>query len=82
MLIHANIANGSHRRLPSGGSNNSVVSGAVLLCSAAEFIIYKLKELGKINQEDIALVMEEFDDLDVNQSGLISASDLLAQSDQ
>lgn len=45
--------------------------------SAAEFIIYKLKELGKISQEDIALVMEEFEELDVDQSGKISTSDLI-----
>lgn len=45
---------------------------------AAEFIIYKLKEMGKITQEDIALVMEEFEDLDVDQSGKISKSDLIA----
>lgn len=50
---------------------------------AAEFIIYKLKEMGKINQEDIALVMEEFEDLDVDQSGTLSTSDImLAQSSQ
>ncbi|KAL0926580.1 hypothetical protein M5K25_002819 [Dendrobium thyrsiflorum] len=48
---------------------------------AAEFVIYKLKEMGKINQEDVALVMEEFENLDVDQSGTISNSDLLlAQS--
>uniref|UniRef100_A0A1D1Z2P6 Calcium-activated outward-rectifying potassium channel 1 n=1 Tax=Anthurium amnicola TaxID=1678845 RepID=A0A1D1Z2P6_9ARAE len=48
---------------------------------AADFIIYKLKEMGKITQEDIALVMEEFEDLDVDQSGTLSANDLLiAQS--
>ncbi|KAK3013186.1 hypothetical protein RJ639_007905 [Escallonia herrerae] len=48
---------------------------------AAEFIIYKLKEMGKINEEDILLVMEEFDTLDVDQSGTLSASDItLAQS--
>lgn len=47
---------------------------------AAEFIIYKLKEMGKINQEDINLLLEEFDDLDVDQSGTISTCDLtLAQ---
>lgn len=51
--------------------------------SAAEFIIYKLKEMGKITQEDIALVMEEFEELDVDQSGTISNSDLIiAQSTQ
>lgn len=47
------------------------------LFRAAEFIIYKLKELGKISQEDIAVVMEEFEDLDVDQSGKISATDLI-----
>ncbi|XP_075478066.1 two-pore potassium channel 1-like [Primulina tabacum] len=47
---------------------------------AAEFIIYKLKEMGKINQEDINLLLEEFDNLDVDQSGTLSTSDLtLAQ---
>ncbi|GAB2284760.1 hypothetical protein Dimus_019214 [Dionaea muscipula] len=48
---------------------------------AAEFIIYKLKEMGKITQEDISLVMEEFEELDVDQSGTLSVSDItLAQS--
>ncbi|CAB4308615.1 unnamed protein product [Prunus armeniaca] len=50
---------------------------------AAEFIIYKLKEMGKISQEDIRLVMEEFDDLDVDKSGTLSTSDImLAQPPQ
>ncbi|XP_008244583.1 PREDICTED: two-pore potassium channel 1 [Prunus mume] len=44
---------------------------------AAEFIIYKLKEMGKISQEDIRLVMEEFEDLDVDQSGTLSTSDIV-----
>ncbi|KAL7186740.1 hypothetical protein ACSBR2_028465 [Camellia fascicularis] len=47
---------------------------------ASDFIIYKLKEMGKINEEDISIVMEEFEDLDVDQSGTLSASDItLAQ---
>ncbi|XP_043689004.1 two pore potassium channel a-like [Telopea speciosissima] len=51
--------------------------------SAAEFVIYKLKEMGKIKQQEIDLVMEEFEDLDVDQSGTLSVSDLvLAQSSQ
>ncbi|KAH6775818.1 Outward rectifying potassium channel protein [Perilla frutescens var. hirtella] len=50
---------------------------------AAEFVIYKLKEMGKINQEDISLLLEEFELLDVDQSGTLSTSDLgLAQSGQ
>ncbi|CAA6657319.1 unnamed protein product [Spirodela intermedia] len=44
---------------------------------AAEFIIYKLKEMGKITGEDIAQVMEEFEDLDVDHSGALTPGDLL-----
>lgn len=48
----------------------------------AEFILYKLKEMGKISQEDISLVMQEFEELDVDQSGTLSVSDItLAQQD-
>ncbi|GAB4856905.1 hypothetical protein Ancab_014823 [Ancistrocladus abbreviatus] len=43
---------------------------------AAEFILYKLKEMGKITQEDISLVMEEFEQLDVDDSGTLSISDI------
>lgn len=47
----------------------------------AEFIIYKLREMGKISQEDISLVMQEFEQLDVDQSGTLSISDIsLAQA--
>ncbi|KAK1398493.1 two-pore potassium channel 1 [Heracleum sosnowskyi] len=48
---------------------------------AAEFIIHRLKEMGKICEEDVATIMEQFEDLDVDQSGTLSPSDiLLAQS--
>ncbi|KAL3637522.1 cAMP-dependent protein kinase subunit [Castilleja foliolosa] len=51
------------------------------IVGAAEFIIFKLKEMGKINQDDISLLMEEFENLDVDQSGTLSTCDLtLAQS--
>ncbi|CAN1290413.1 Two-pore potassium channel 1 [Linum perenne] len=44
-------------------------------------VIWIVKEMGKITQDDIMLVMEEFEGLDVDQSGTISASDLvLAQT--
>ncbi|XP_055824539.1 two-pore potassium channel 1-like [Solanum dulcamara] len=47
----------------------------------AEFVIYKLKEMGKINQQDVAAVLKEFERLDVDQSGTLSTADLtLAQS--
>ncbi|KAL6538478.1 cAMP-dependent protein kinase subunit [Orobanche gracilis] len=50
---------------------------------AAEFIIFKLKEMGKINQDDISILLEEFENLDVDQSGTLSPCDLtLAQSGQ
>ncbi|GMH05804.1 hypothetical protein Nepgr_007644 [Nepenthes gracilis] len=48
---------------------------------ATEFILYKLREMGKITQEDISLVLKEFEELDVDQSGTLSLSDItLAQS--
>ncbi|KAK4371553.1 hypothetical protein RND71_011028 [Anisodus tanguticus] len=50
--------------------------------SAAEFIVYKLKELGKITEEDICVVMESFKTLDVDHSGTLTEKDiaLLQQS--
>ncbi|KAK4852051.1 hypothetical protein QYF36_020678 [Acer negundo] len=49
--------------------------------NATEFVIYKLKEMGKINQEDINEVLNEFEELDVDQSGTLSISDInLVQS--
>lgn len=33
--------------------------------------------MGKISQEDIALVMEKFEELDVDQSGTLSRSDIV-----
>lgn len=51
--------------------------------SPAEFLVYKLKQMGKISQEDISLVMQQFKDLDVDQTGTLSASDIiLAQSSE
>ncbi|MED6196290.1 hypothetical protein PIB30_046103 [Stylosanthes scabra] len=43
---------------------------------AAEFIIYKLKEMGKISQEAVSVLMHEFEELDVDQDGTLSVSDL------
>ncbi|KAM6579336.1 hypothetical protein CsatA_003110 [Cannabis sativa] len=51
------------------------------IVGAAEFVIYKLKEMGKISEDDVSQIMEEFDELDVDQSGTLSACDInLAQS--
>ncbi|KAL5071872.1 hypothetical protein RYX36_022759 [Vicia faba] len=43
--------------------------------SAAEFVLYKLKEIGKINQEDVIVVMEIFRKLDYDQSGTLTEAD-------
>ncbi|XP_022886446.1 two-pore potassium channel 1-like [Olea europaea var. sylvestris] len=45
--------------------------------SAAEFVVFKLKELGKISEEDIDMVMEGFKSLDVDQSGTLTKADLV-----
>ncbi|KAI3496818.1 hypothetical protein L1887_39195 [Cichorium endivia] len=44
---------------------------------AAEFVVYKLKEMGKINEDDITPIMDEFEKLDFDKTGTLSASDLL-----
>ncbi|KAF7151712.1 hypothetical protein RHSIM_Rhsim02G0090800 [Rhododendron simsii] len=45
--------------------------------SVSEFIVYKLKEMGKITEEDISVVMEGFKNLDVDHSGTLTTSDLM-----
>ncbi|KAI3828355.1 hypothetical protein L1987_02455 [Smallanthus sonchifolius] len=44
---------------------------------AAEFIVFKLKEMGKISQDDITPILDEFETLDFDKTGTLSASDLL-----
>lgn len=44
--------------------------------SAAEFVIYKLKELGKIDEDDVLEVLKEFNALDHDQSGYLNCSDI------
>lgn len=43
---------------------------------ASDFVLYKLKELGKISQEEISEFLEEFDKLDADHSGTLSPYDL------
>ncbi|KAK7859955.1 two-pore potassium channel 1 [Quercus suber] len=51
--------------------------------SVAEFVIYKLEEMGKISPEDVSVVIETFKRLDVDQSGALTVSDLMSsQSSQ
>ncbi|VVA30511.1 PREDICTED: two-pore potassium channel [Prunus dulcis] len=71
------------RRMTNVDLEAADLDGDGVVVGAAEFIIYMLKEMGKISQEDIRLVMEEFDDLDVDKSGTLSTSDImLAQPPQ
>ncbi|KAL0363124.1 UNVERIFIED_CONTAM: Two-pore potassium channel 1 [Sesamum calycinum] len=53
--------------LESADNNDNVVN-------PAEFVVYKLKEMGKISEEDIRMVMEWFKILDVDQSGTLTKS--------
>ncbi|KAL5769339.1 hypothetical protein ACOSP7_015882 [Xanthoceras sorbifolium] len=45
--------------------------------SAAEFVLYKLKEMGKISKEDISPLMERFQKLDMDHSGALTATDIM-----
>lgn len=47
------------------------------MTSAAEFIVYTLKEMGKIDDNDISLVMERFKKLDIDHSGTLTESDIV-----
>ncbi|KAK8503317.1 hypothetical protein V6N11_013273 [Hibiscus sabdariffa] len=44
--------------------------------SKSEFLIYKLKELGKVSEKDIMQISEKFDRLDSGKCGRISLADL------
>ncbi|CAA7045698.1 unnamed protein product [Microthlaspi erraticum] len=43
----------------------------------AEFLVYRLKEMDKIDQEDIIGIMEEFEKLDLDESGTLTTSDIV-----
>ncbi|XP_042413201.1 two pore potassium channel c-like isoform X1 [Zingiber officinale] len=44
--------------------------------SKSEYVIYKLKEMGKISETDITLICNQFDKLDAGKFGKITLSDL------
>ncbi|CAL9167256.1 unnamed protein product [Musa hybrid cultivar] len=46
--------------------------------SKSEFVIYKLKEMGKITETDILLICNQFNKLDPNNTGKITLPDLLS----
>lgn len=58
-------------------SFNFFLSLSFVPCRAAEFILYKLKEMGKIDEEDIDGILQEFEQLDYDDSGTLTNSDLI-----
>ncbi|XWS19800.1 hypothetical protein CRYUN_Cryun31cG0047500 [Craigia yunnanensis] len=45
--------------------------------SKSEFVIYKLKEMGKVSEKDIMQICEKFDRLDAGNCGKITLADLM-----
>ncbi|KAI9127367.1 hypothetical protein K1719_001926 [Acacia pycnantha] len=45
--------------------------------SKSEFVIYKLKEMGKLSEKDIMLIGEKFDQLDTEKRGTIRLVNLM-----
>lgn len=45
--------------------------------SKSEYVIYKLKEMGKIGEKDIMQICDQFNKLDSYNSGKITLPDLL-----
>jgi potassium channel subfamily K len=43
----------------------------------SEFVVYKLKEMGKISDKDIRMICDQFQRLDSGNNGKITLSDLL-----
>lgn len=46
-------------------------------CSKSEYVIYKLKEMGKVSEKDILQICQKFDKLDSGKCGKITLADLL-----
>lgn len=47
-------------------------------CSKSEYIVFKLKEMGKIDERDILQICNQFSKLDSSNSGKITLRRLLA----
>lgn len=54
-----------------------ILTAGSCFCSKAEFILYKLREMGKIEQKDIMQICEQFDILDDTQHGKLTLADLM-----
>ena len=49
----------------------------LILLRKSEFVVYKLKEMGKISEKDIMMICDQFQRLDTGYCGKITLSDLL-----
>lgn len=49
----------------------------LILLRKSEFVVYKLKEMGKISEKDIMMICDQFQRLDTGNCGKITLSDLL-----
>ena len=47
------------------------------ICSKSEYVIYKLKEMGKVSEKDIMQICDKFDRLDTGNCGKITLADLM-----
>lgn len=48
-----------------------------IFCSKSEYVIYKLKEMGKVSDKDIMQICKTFDRLDTGKGGKITLADLM-----
>lgn len=53
------------------------LSFGFLTCSKSEFVIYKLKEMGKVADKDILQICNQFDQIDGTNSGKITLADVM-----
>jgi hypothetical protein len=49
----------------------------LFIFSKSEFVVYKLKEMGKISEKDVMLICEQFERLDSSKCGKITLSALI-----
>lgn len=56
---------------------NFLITMLIWFCSKSEYVIYKLKEMGKVSDKDIFLICKKFDQLDTGNCGKITLADLV-----
>ncbi|KAL0442561.1 UNVERIFIED_CONTAM: Two-pore potassium channel 3 [Sesamum latifolium] len=58
------------------GVNSVSTAGHILVVRKSEYVVYKLKEMGKVSEKDILLVCKQFERLDPDNCGKITLADL------